>query len=123
MNQALKALGALSQDSRLAAFRLLVRSGDAGMAAGDIARALDVPHNTMSSHLSVLHNAGLVTSRRHGRSVIYCADYDGTRALLRFLMEDCCQGRRDVCAPLLARVLPHGVTSSKKGQYDETLAH
>lgn len=123
MNIALKALGALSQESRLTAFRLLVRSGADGMAAGDIARALEVPHNTMSSHLAILGNAGLVASRRDGRSIIYRADYDGTRALLAFLMEDCCQGSRDVCGPLLARVLPAACAPNQKGPSNETPAH
>ena len=103
---AIKALAALAQDSRLEAFRLLVRAGVEGMPAGEIARAIDVPHNTMSSHLAVLANAGLVRSRREGRSIIYAVDFEVTRALLSFLMEDCCRGRPDVCAPLLAHVLP-----------------
>ena len=123
MSNALEALGALSQESRLAAFRLLIRSGADGMAAGKIARALNVPHNTMSSHLAILGNAGLVASRRGGRSIIYRADYDGTRALLAFLMEDCCQGSRDVCAPLLARVLPAAGVSEQRGQSNEAPAH
>ncbi|MDX1431026.1 MAG: metalloregulator ArsR/SmtB family transcription factor [Gammaproteobacteria bacterium] len=103
---ATKALGALAQESRLEAFRLLVRSGLDGMPAGAIARALDIPHNTMSSHLSILVNAGLVGSRREGRSIIYSIDLDGTRELLAFLMEDCCQGRPEVCTPVLDSVLP-----------------
>ncbi len=102
---ATKALGALAQDSRLRAFRLLVRSGTRGMAAGEIARAMEIPHNTMSSHLSVLLNAGLVESRREGRSIIYRIDFQGTRALLGFLMEDCCRGSPEVCAPVLDSVL------------------
>ncbi|HSS66886.1 MAG TPA: metalloregulator ArsR/SmtB family transcription factor [Gammaproteobacteria bacterium] len=104
--EATRALGALSQESRLAAFRLLVRSGADGMPAGGIARALDIPHNTMSSHLSILVNAGLVNSRRDGRSIIYSIDFDGTRALLSFLMEDCCHGRPEICTPVLESVLP-----------------
>jgi ArsR family transcriptional regulator, arsenate/arsenite/antimonite-responsive transcriptional repressor len=107
-NTATRAFGALAQDSRLEAFRLLVRAGEEGLPAGEIARALSIPHNTLSSHLSILANAGLVTSRRDGRSIIYRIDFDGTRALLAFLMEDCCQGRPDICAPLLACVLPEG---------------
>jgi DNA-binding transcriptional ArsR family regulator len=105
-NQATKALGALSQETRLETFRLLVRAGIEGMAAGEIARALDIPHNTMSSHLSILANAGLIDSRRDGRSIIYSVNFDGTRDLLSFLVEDCCQGRPEVCAPLLDSVLP-----------------
>jgi len=100
-----KALGALAQESRLEAFRLLVRSGAEGMAAGEIARALKVPHNTMSSHLSILVNAGLIGSRRESRSIIYNIDFSGTRNLLSFLMEDCCRGRPELCAPVLDSVL------------------
>lgn len=103
---AIKAFGALSQETRLEAFRLLVRSGSEGMAAGNIARALDIPHNTMSSHLAILVNAGLVASHRDGRSIIYSIDLEGTRAVLSFLMEDCCQGRPEICAPILDTALP-----------------
>lgn len=103
---AARTFGALSQKSRLEAFRLLVRCGSDGMSAGDIARSLGIPHNTMSSHLAILVNAGLLTSRRESRSVIYSIDFEGTRALLGFLMEDCCQGQPEVCSPLLDCVLP-----------------
>lgn len=103
---AARTFAALSQKSRLEAFRLLVRCGSEGISAGDIARSLGIPHNTMSSHLAILVNAGLLTSRRESRSVIYSIDFEGTRALLAFLMEDCCQGRPEVCAPLLDSVLP-----------------
>ncbi len=106
ITKASKALGALSQESRLKAFRMLVRGGSDGIAAGKIADALEVPHNTMSTHLSTLVNAGLVTSRRESRSVIYSIDFDGTRELLSFLMEDCCQGSHDLCLPVLESVLP-----------------
>ena len=106
VNRATKVLGALSQETRLETFRLLIRAGIEGMAAGEIARTLDIPHNTMSSHLSILVNAGLVGSRRDGRSIIYSVNFDGTRELLAFLMEDCCQGRPEVCAPVLDSVLP-----------------
>ena len=112
IDRALKALGALSQESRLAVFRLLVRAGTAGMPAGAIARSVGVPHNTMSAHLGILANAGLIGARREGRSIIYCIDFDGTRALLTFLMEDCCQGRAEICAPALDSVLPACCTPS-----------
>jgi DNA-binding transcriptional ArsR family regulator len=102
----IKALAALAQESRLKVFRLLVRSGTEGLAAGEIARRLEIPHNTMSSQLSILTNAGLVDSRRDGRSIIYNIDFDGTRNLLSFLMEDCCQGRPELCAPVLDSLLP-----------------
>jgi len=104
-NTATKSFGALAQETRLKVFRLLVRCGAQGMAAGEVARALDIPHNTMSSHLSVLANAGLVSSRRDGRSIIYSADLTGIRGLLSFLLEDCCQGRPEVCAPVLDTLL------------------
>lgn len=100
MNSAIDRLSALAQEGRLAAFRLLVRAGPDGMAAGDIARALSVPANTLSAQLTVLGNAGLVTNRRDGRSIIYAAHYDAMSDLLVYLMEDCCQGRPEVCVPL-----------------------
>lgn len=103
--QAVRSLGALSQETRLEAFRLLVRRGAEGMAAGDIARRLDVPHNTLSAHLAILANAGLVVSRREGRSVIYSIDLEGVPALMSFLMEDCCQGRPEVCGPLISSLM------------------
>jgi len=103
---AIKALSALAQESRLEAFRLLVRGGPEGLPAGEIARTLGIPHNTMSAHLAVLSNAGLATARRQGRSILYAADLDRIRGLLAFLLEDCCRGNPDVCAPLLARALP-----------------
>lgn len=105
MNAAIKALGALAQESRLAAFRLLVRAGDEGLPAGEIARALGIPHNTLSTHLATLAHGGLVSSRREGRSVIYSVDFDGTRSLLAFLLEDCCRGAPEVCNPALDSVL------------------
>ncbi len=97
---AVKRLSALAQDSRLGVFRLLVRAGPEGIAAGEIARTLEITPNTLSAQLNVLANAGMVASRRDGRSIIYAADYDGMRDLLVYLMEDCCQGRPEVCGPL-----------------------
>ncbi len=93
--------GALAQESRLKVFRLLIRAGTGGMAAGDIARALEVPPNTMSSHLAILSRAKLVTARKEGRSVIYAVNLAGTRELLLFLVEDCCQGEPSVCMPAI----------------------
>jgi ArsR family transcriptional regulator len=97
---------ALAQETRLQAFRLLVGCGSEGMAAGDIARALGVPQNTMSSHLATLVNARLLQSERRGRSVVYRVDLPGTQALLRFILEDCCQGQPDACVSLIGSVLP-----------------
>ena len=102
---AVTALSALAQDSRLRVFRLLIRAGTEGMAAGDIARTLDVPHNTLSSQLAILSRAQLVQARKEGRSVIYTVDLQGTRALLFYLVEDCCQGEPSVCAPLIESTL------------------
>lgn len=98
-------LSALAQESRLKVFRMLIRAGRNGMAAGDIARGLGVPHNTMSAQLAILSRAGLVQARKDGRSVIYTVDLQGTRALLFFLVEDCCQGEPSICAPLIESTL------------------
>lgn len=81
---------ALSQETRLSAFRLLVRAGPDGLPAGALSEALGTPHNTMSFHLNHLLNAGLVTSRREGRSVIYAARFDVMRDLIGFMVKDCC---------------------------------
>jgi DNA-binding transcriptional ArsR family regulator len=94
---AIAALSALAQDTRLDAFRLLVRMEPDGMPAGDIARALDVPTNTLSSHLGLLAQAGLVTSERQGRSIIYHADIGGMSCLLSFLTQECCHGHPEAC--------------------------
>lgn len=98
--QAVEALSALAHESRLSIFRLLVRAGHDGLAAGEIARKLDILPNTLSANLTVLSNAGLVEARREGRSVIYSADYQRMTGLLGFLMEDCCNGDASICAPL-----------------------
>ena len=102
---ATEAFAALAQETRLAVFRLLVETGAEGLPAGDIARRLGVPHNTMSTHLAVLARAGLVASRREGRSIIYAGDYAGIRALIAFMLQDCYRGRPEVCAPLLDAAL------------------
>lgn len=106
INAAISALSALAQDSRLKVFRLLVTYGETGLAAGAIARQLGIPHNTLSSHLAVLGHAGLVRSRRDGRSIIYALDVATVRTLLNFLLQDCCQARPEDCTPLLDNALP-----------------
>lgn len=98
--KAVQKLSALAQDARLAVFRLLVKAGPDGMAAGDIARKLKTAPNTMSAQLLLLSNAGLIRARREGRSIIYAADFDAMSDLLVFLTEDCCDGRPEICAPL-----------------------
>lgn len=101
---ALAAFQALSQETRLDVFRLLMRAGPAGMAAGDIAETCDVRQNTMSSHLSILSSAGLITATRDGRSVRYSASLSGIKGLLAFLMEDCCGGKPEQCQPFLREI-------------------
>jgi DNA-binding transcriptional ArsR family regulator len=101
---ALLAFSALGQSTRLDVFRLLVKTGSAGMPAGEIAGALRVRQNTMSANLAVLHQAGLVRSAREGRTIRYFADMDGLRGVLAFLMEDCCGGRPEVCRSLIDEI-------------------
>jgi DNA-binding transcriptional ArsR family regulator len=105
LSHAVEALSALAQDSRLKVFRLLVRRGPDGLPAGEIARALKAPPNTMSAHLAILSRAGLVSARKQGRSIIYAVNLEGTRRLLAYLVEDCCGGKPDVCRPLIASAL------------------
>lgn len=90
--QVIRALAALAQEHRLAAFRLLVQAGEQGIAAGVLAEKLDVPPSSMSFHLAQLANAGLVTQRREGRSIIYSADYAAMNGLMGYLTENCCGG-------------------------------
>lgn len=97
---AVATLAALAHAGRLEVFRLLVRAGAEGLAAGEIARATGSLPNTLSTNLNILAAAGLVASRRDGRSIVYTAGYDRMRELLAFLMEDCCAGKPEICAPL-----------------------
>jgi len=91
-DRVIRALSALAQEHRLAAFRLLVQAGEAGVAAGALAGKLDVPPSSMSFHLAQLANAGLVTQRRESRSIIYSADYSAMNGLMGYLTENCCGG-------------------------------
>jgi DNA-binding transcriptional ArsR family regulator len=100
-SDAIAALSALAHEHRLAVFRLLVRAGTTGVPAGELAREIGVLPNTLSSHLTILGHAGLIQSRREGRSVIYAADYDGMRELLGFLVADCCAGHPRICDSLV----------------------
>jgi len=100
------ALAALAQSTRLDVFRLLVKHEPDGLPAGDIARELAVPHNTMSSHLGILSRAGLIHSERRSRSIIYRVDLDRVRDVVTFLLQDCCGGHPDVCAPLIDVLTP-----------------
>lgn len=97
---AIEALSALSHETRLWAFRLLVQAGPAGLPAGEIAEALGSRQNTMSNHLKILSAADLIESQRTGRSIVYQANYDTVRELVLFLMEDCCARNSAVCRPV-----------------------
>ncbi len=99
---AIGALAALAQSTRLEAFRLLVSREPDGVAAGELARLLAIPQNTMSSHLAVLARAGLVHGERRSRSIIYRADLERFRSVALFLVEDCCGGRVEFCAPVIS---------------------
>jgi ArsR family transcriptional regulator len=90
IHKAIIMFAALSQETRLRAFRLLVQAGTKGLAAGALGQELGTPHNTLSFHLNHLANAGIVSSRKQGRSVIYLANFDVARDLIGFLIEDCC---------------------------------
>ena len=100
------ALAALAQLTRLDVFRLLVKHEPEGLAAGDIAKAIAVPQNTMSSHLSILSRASLVSAQRFGRSIVYRADLKRFQAVVLFMLRDCCDGRPEICAPLIESLTP-----------------
>ena len=113
---AIEALSALANPGRLAVFQRLVRAGSDGLAAGEVARLLNCPATTMSTQLAILTRAGMIRSRRQGRSIIYQADYAGFSSLLAFLVKDCCDGRPEVCADLA-----HVVTSALACAAEQTL--
>ena len=95
------ALEALSNETRLDVFRLLVRAGPEGLAAGDVAERLGVVQNTMSSHLHKLARAGIISRRRQSRHIIYAVEFATVRELVLFLLEDCCGGSAAVCEPVI----------------------
>jgi len=101
-NDARRAFAALSQETRLGIVRLLVKAGPDGKAAGEIAVAARVSPSNVSFHLKELEHAGLIEARREARSIIYSADFGVLRNLIGFLMNDCCDGRPEICAPVLA---------------------
>ena len=98
-NQAVEALTALAQETRLAIFRLLVETGPEGLAAGSIGERLGVPAATLSFHLKALSQAGLIESKQDGRYVIYAARFDRMLALVDYLTQNCCGGDADACRP------------------------
>lgn len=104
--QALDVFSALSQSTRLDTFRLLMECEPEGLPAGEIARRLEVPQNTMSTHLAILVRAGLIESERHSRSIVYRAVVERVREIASFLVQDCCGGRPELCGPLVAEFTP-----------------
>ena len=100
----LAALAALGQETRLEIFRLLVRAGSEGVPAGEVAVRLGAVQNTVSAHLRILAQAGLIRPERDGRLVRYVADMTGFRDLLAYLMEDCCNGAPELCRPVIDAV-------------------
>ena len=114
--EAIAALAALAQTTRLDTFRLLVTREPDGVPAGELARLMAVPQNTMSAHLSILARAELVTAERRSRSIIYRANLARLREVTVFLLKDCCGGRPEVCAPLIADLAP--CCSSKESAHD-----
>jgi DNA-binding transcriptional ArsR family regulator len=108
------ALGALAQETRLDIFRLLVQRGPEGISAGEIGARLGQPSPTMSFHLNQLRFAGLVTSRRESRSIIYSANFKAMNDLLGYLTENCCGGNPAACAPGASQCLPQQISTSKR---------
>ncbi|MBN9584273.1 transcriptional regulator [Rhodopseudomonas boonkerdii] len=102
--QAVLALAALAQGTRLQAFRTLVQHEPEGLPAGDLARLLEVPQNTLSAHLSILARAGLVVSERRSRSIVYRAEISALQAIILFMLQDCCGGRAEFCAPVIEQL-------------------
>lgn len=113
--RAITALAALAQTTRLQTFRLLVGREPDGVAAGELARLVGVPQNTMSAHLATLAQAGLVSSARQSRSIIYRADLQAFRLVMLHLLQDCCGGHADLCAPLMAELSSCCSPSEKPG--------
>ena len=110
---AILALAALAQATRMDVFRLLVKREPHGLPAGDIAKTLAVPHNTMSSHLAILTRADLVSSQRHSRSIVYRANLEAFEAVALFLLRDCCGGKPELCASLIENLKPCCVPKGK----------
>ena len=102
--KALSSFSALSQPTRLAVFKLLIRAGSQGLLAGEIGTQLNVRQNTMSANLNILLNSGIVRNQRDGRTIRYYADFESLKGLLGFLMQDCCGGTPEVCQPIIDQI-------------------
>ncbi|WP_176085863.1 metalloregulator ArsR/SmtB family transcription factor [Martelella sp. HB161492] len=100
-NDVITALSALAQTTRLGCFRHLIAREPEGVPAGELARALGVPQNTMSAHLATMTNAGLLIGQRQGRSILYRVDLEAFRGIVLHLLQDCCGGNQGLCAPLI----------------------
>jgi len=101
---ALSSFAALAQETRLDVLKLLIKAGEQGLSAGEIGEQLGIKQNTMSANLAVLARTNLVSNKREGRSIRYYANFAGIRELIGFLMEDCCGGNPEICAPLLEQM-------------------
>ncbi len=118
---AILSLAALAQSTRLEVFRLLAKHEPVGLAAGEIAKALAVPQNTMSSHLAILSRAGLVSAQRFSRSIVYRADLAKFQDVVLFMLRDCCDGRPEICAPVIESLTPCCQPKPKKKRSHATL--
>ena len=115
LSNAVATLSALAQETRLKVFRLLIEHGETGLPATEIAAALDVRQNLMSSHLAILAGAGVTTSRREGRRVFHAIDLEAVRNLFGYLVQDCCQGDTEACQSLLDEILPLQECNDRNG--------
>lgn len=122
-DQAISALGALAQATRLAIFKLLIKHEPVGITAGVIAETVGAPHNTLSTHLAILVRAGLLCATREGRTIIYRSNVDGMQSLIQFLVNDCCDGHPELCNLLAGAAQgscctpsPTKVAASRKSQ-------
>jgi ArsR family transcriptional regulator len=119
MKAAASAMSALGHEGRLAIFRILVRAGPDGVRAGRIADQVGVPGSTLSANLNVLTHAGLIESRREGRSIIYTARYDRMRDVLAYLLDDCCDGNPEICRPLMDIATRAACCADDQAEYEE----
>jgi DNA-binding transcriptional ArsR family regulator len=120
--QALFGFAALAQDTRLRVVRLLVKAGPEGMSAGVVADSMGASPSNVSFHLKELERAGLIVARRQARQIFYAADYEGLAGLIRFLVEDCCQARAEICEPVLAPRRCAPKQSRKSGRREQAHA-
>jgi DNA-binding transcriptional ArsR family regulator len=119
--EAASILSALAHDGRLAIFRLLVRAGPEGVRAGEIASAVGAPSSTLSSNLNILSHAGLIEGRRESRAILYTARYARMRDVLAFLLDDCCNGNPEICAPLMNVATRAACCADDQAEHEEAL--